>query len=113
MGGCNIDLDTILIFVRRVHHSRNVYLLPPGVEATTRTVGDPRTQFDEVWNLRRDLGVTIRQVYSEFMELTRNTPGSLCNQTKNVPQLASTRVPRAQSYSRTARRSWTPGVRTC
>ena len=31
MGGCDIDLDTILIFVRRVHHSRNVYLLSQAV----------------------------------------------------------------------------------
>jgi hypothetical protein len=69
----------------------------PGSEVTTRIVGDLRTQFDEVQNLRRDLGV-MRQLYSEFMKSTKDTLGSLRNQTQNVRQLASVKVSGARSY---------------
>ncbi|KAF9649194.1 AIP3-domain-containing protein [Thelephora ganbajun] len=68
-----------------------------GGEVTTRIVGDLRTQFDEVQNLRRDLGV-VRQLYSEFMKSTKDTLGSLRNQTQTVRQLASARVSGARSY---------------
>ena len=68
-----------------------------GSEVTTRIVGDLRTQFDEVQNLRRDLGV-MRQLYSEFMKSTKDTLGSLRNQTQSVRQLASTKVSGARSY---------------
>lgn len=68
-----------------------------GSEVTTRIVGDLRTQFDEVQNLRRDLGV-MRQLYSEFMKSTKDTLGSLRNQTQTVRQLASTKVSGARSY---------------
>jgi len=69
----------------------------PGSEVTTRIVGDLRTQFDEVQNLRRDLGV-MRQLYSEFMKSTKDTLGSLRGQTQNVRQLASAKVSGARSY---------------
>ena len=68
-----------------------------GNEVTTRIVGDLRTQFDEVQNLRRDLGV-MRQLYSEFMKSTKDTLGSLRNQTQSVRQLASAKVSGARSY---------------
>lgn len=68
-----------------------------GTEVTTRIVGDLRTQFDEVQNLRRDLGV-MRQLYSEFMKSTKDTLGSLRGQTQTVRQLASQKVSGARSY---------------
>lgn len=68
-----------------------------GTEVTTRIVGDLRTQFDEVQNLRRDLGV-MRQLYSEFMKSTKDTLGSLRGQTQTVRQLASAKVSGARSY---------------
>ena len=68
-----------------------------GTEVTTRIVGDLRTQFDEVQNLRRDLGV-MRQLYSEFMKSTKDTLGSLRNQTQTVRQLASSKVSGARTY---------------
>ena len=68
-----------------------------GGEVTTRIVGDLRTQFDEVQNLRRDLGV-VRQLYSEFMKSTKDTLGSLRGQTQTVRQLASAKVSGARSY---------------
>ena len=68
-----------------------------GTEVTTRIVGDLRTQFDEVQNLRRDLGV-VRQLYSEFMKSTKDTLGSLRGQTQTVRQLASAKVSGARSY---------------
>ena len=68
-----------------------------GTEVTTRIVGDLRTQFDEVQNLRRDLGV-MRQLYSEFMKSTKDTLGSLRNQTQTVRQLASLKVSGARTY---------------
>jgi hypothetical protein len=68
-----------------------------GSEVTTRIVGDLKTQFDEVQNLRRDLGV-MRQLYSEFMKSTKDTLGSLRGQTQTVRQLASAKVSGARSY---------------
>ena len=68
-----------------------------GSEVTARIVGDMRTQFDEVQNLRRDLGV-MRQLYTEFMKSTKDNLGSLRNQTQTVRQLASVKVSGARSY---------------
>ena len=68
-----------------------------GSEVTTRIVGDLKSQFDEVQNLRRDLGV-MRQLYSEFMKSTKDTLGSLRGQTQTVRQLASAKVSGARSY---------------
>jgi hypothetical protein len=62
-----------------------------------RIVSDLRTQFDEVQNLRRDLGI-MRQLYSEFMKQTKATLTGLRTQTQAVRQMASTQVPGARAY---------------
>jgi hypothetical protein len=66
-------------------------------EYSVRIVSDLRTQFDEVQNLRRDLG-TMRQLYTEFMKQTKDTLTGLRTQTQTVRQMASTQVPGARSY---------------
>ena len=66
-------------------------------EYSVRIVSDLRTQFDEVQNLRRDLGI-MRQLYSEFMKQTKSTLTGLRTQTQAVRQMASTQVPGARSY---------------
>ena len=43
---------------------------------TNRVVNDLKTQFDEVQNLRRDLGI-MRQLYTEFMKSTKESLGTL------------------------------------
>ncbi|KAF9453545.1 AIP3-domain-containing protein [Macrolepiota fuliginosa MF-IS2] len=64
---------------------------------TSRVVTDLRTQFDEVQNLRRDIGV-MRQLYTDFMKQTKDSLGTLRNQTQNVKQLASSSVGGARAY---------------
>jgi hypothetical protein len=64
---------------------------------SARIVSDLRTQFDEVQNLRRDLGA-MRQLYTEFMKQTKDTLTGLRTQTQTVRQMASTQVPGARSY---------------
>lgn len=64
---------------------------------TIRVVTDLRTQFDEVQNLRRDIGV-MRQLYTEFMKQTKDSLGALRNQTQNVKQLANSSVGGARAY---------------
>lgn len=64
---------------------------------TNRVVSDLRTQFDEVQNLRRDLGV-MRQLYTEFVSQTKESLGALRAQTQNVKQLASSSVGGAREY---------------
>ena len=66
-------------------------------EYSVRIVSDLRTQFDEVQNLRRDLGI-MRQLYSEFMKQTKATLTGLRTQTQAVRQMASTQVPGARAY---------------
>ncbi|TFY64773.1 hypothetical protein EVJ58_g2390 [Rhodofomes roseus] len=66
-------------------------------EYTNRVVTDLKTQFDEVQNLRRDLGI-MRQLYSEFMKQTKESLGTLRTQTQNVRQLASNKVGGARQY---------------
>ena len=66
-------------------------------EYSLRIVSDLRTQFDEVQNLRRDLGI-MRQLYSEFMKQTKSTLTGLRTQTQAVRQMASTQVPGARAY---------------
>ncbi|EIN09398.1 AIP3-domain-containing protein [Punctularia strigosozonata HHB-11173 SS5] len=66
-------------------------------ENATRIVSDLRTQFDEVQNLRRDLGV-MRQVYTDFIKQTKDSLGHLRAQTQNVRQLASAKVGGARAY---------------
>jgi len=64
---------------------------------TSRVVVDLKTQFDEVQNLRRDLGV-MRQLYTEFMKQTKESLTTLRGQTQSVKQLASTNVGGARGY---------------
>lgn len=66
-------------------------------EYTTRVVTDLKTQFDEVQNLRRDLGI-MRQLYTEFMKQTKESLGTLRQQTQTVRQLASAKVGGARAY---------------
>ncbi|KAG5653411.1 hypothetical protein H0H81_000698 [Sphagnurus paluster] len=64
---------------------------------SSRIVTDLKTQFDEVQNLRRDLGV-MRQLYTEFMKQTKESLGTLRTQTQSVKQIASTSVGGARGY---------------
>ncbi|TDL23773.1 AIP3-domain-containing protein [Rickenella mellea] len=66
-------------------------------EASSRIVVDLKTQFDEVQNLRRDLGV-IRQLYTDFMGQTKDSLSTLRTQTQNVRQLANSKVGGARAY---------------
>ena len=65
--------------------------------ASSRIVSDLKTQFDEVQNLRRDLGV-MRQLYSDFMSQTKESLGTLRTQTATVRQLATAKVGGARAY---------------
>ncbi|KAL6306126.1 actin interacting protein 3-domain-containing protein [Sparassis latifolia] len=66
-------------------------------EYSTRVVEDLKTQFDEVQNLRRDLGI-MRQLYTEFMKQTKESLGALRSQTQNVRQIATTKVAGTRSF---------------
>lgn len=66
-------------------------------EYSNRVVNDLKTQFDEVQNLRRDLGI-MRQLYTEFMKSTKESLGALRTQTQSVKQLASAKVGGARAY---------------
>ncbi|KAG2040163.1 actin interacting protein 3-domain-containing protein [Suillus americanus] len=66
-------------------------------EYSNRVVDDLKTQFDEVQNLRRDLGI-MRQLYTAFMKSTKDSLGALRTQTQSVKQLASVRVGGARSF---------------
>ncbi|KAF8636367.1 hypothetical protein AX17_003552 [Amanita inopinata Kibby_2008] len=64
---------------------------------SNRVVSDLKTQFDEVQNLRRDIGI-MRQLYTEFMKQTKESLGTLRTQTHSVRQLATTSVGGARGY---------------
>jgi hypothetical protein len=66
-------------------------------EYSSRIVTDLKTQFDEVQNLRRDLGI-MRQLYTEFMKNTKESLGTLRSQTQSVKQLANAKVGGARAY---------------
>ncbi|EAU90549.2 bud site selection protein 6 [Coprinopsis cinerea okayama7 len=66
-------------------------------EYSARVVEDLKTQFDEVQNLRRDLGI-MRQMYTEFMKQTKETLGTLRSQTQSVKQLANTNIGGSRAY---------------
>ncbi|KAI6042045.1 actin interacting protein 3-domain-containing protein [Pisolithus marmoratus] len=66
-------------------------------EYSSRVVNDLKTQFDEVQNLRRDLGI-MRQLYTEFMKTTKESLSALRTQTQSVKQLASAKVGGARSF---------------
>ncbi|ESK94859.1 hypothetical protein Moror_14132 [Moniliophthora roreri MCA 2997] len=64
---------------------------------STRVVSDLKIQFDEVQNLRRDLGI-MRQLYTEFMKQTKDSLNTLRGQTQSVKQLANSKVGGARAY---------------
>jgi hypothetical protein len=66
-------------------------------EYSNRVVTDLKTQFDEVQNLRRDIGI-MRQLYSEFIRSTKESLGVLRAQTQSVKQIANTSVGGARAY---------------
>ena len=66
-------------------------------EYTNRVVTDLKTQFDEVQNLRRDLGI-MRQLYTEFMKSTKESLNNLRTQTQSVKQLANSNIGGAREY---------------
>ncbi|KAJ7449663.1 actin interacting protein 3-domain-containing protein [Mycena latifolia] len=70
---------------------------------SSRIVTDLKTQFDEVQNLRRDLGI-MRQLYTEFMKSTKESLGTLRGQTQSVKQLATTSVGGARGYIDTGKK---------
>ncbi|KAJ7224245.1 bud site selection protein 6 [Mycena pura] len=80
----------------------------------SRVVTDLKTQFDEVQNLRRDLGV-MRQLYTEFMKSTKESLSTLRVQTQSVKQLASTSVGGAREYIDTGKKkldTWSQTILT-
>jgi hypothetical protein len=66
-------------------------------EYTSRIVTDLKTQFDEVQNLRRDLGV-MRQVYTDFAKGTKDALSTLRTQAQSVRKLATSHVGGARAY---------------
>ncbi|KAJ8095167.1 Bud site selection protein 6 [Marasmius tenuissimus] len=64
---------------------------------STRVVSDLKLQFDEVQNLRRDLGI-MRQLYTEFMKQTKDSLNTLRSQTTSVKALANSQVGGARAY---------------
>ncbi len=66
-------------------------------ERATRMVSDLKVQFDEVQNLRRDLGV-MRQIYSEFMGSTKDALGQLRGQAKSLHEVAVSQVGGSRVY---------------
>ncbi|KAG6857451.1 hypothetical protein H0H87_003518 [Tephrocybe sp. NHM501043] len=70
---------------------------------SSRVVTDLKTQFDEVQNLRRDLGI-MRQLYTEFMKQTKESLSTLKTQTHSVKQLANTGVGGARGYIDTGKK---------
>ena len=102
--GSQNRLETSVLTTPLVPQETGQFLLQPQMtgssvlsEYSVRIVSDLRTQFDEVQNLRRDLG-TMRQLYTEFMKQTKDTLTGLRAQTQTVRQMASTQVPGARSY---------------
>ncbi|KAI9509789.1 actin interacting protein 3-domain-containing protein [Russula earlei] len=102
--GTQIRLETNFLPTSSVLQETGQYFLQPQgtgssvmSEYSVRIVSDLRTQFDEVQNLRRDLG-TMRQLYTEFMKQTKDTLTGLRAQTQTVRQMASTQVPGARAY---------------
>lgn len=70
---------------------------------SSRIVTDLKTQFDEVQNLRRDLGI-MRQLYTQFMKQTKESLNTLRSQTSSVKQIALTNVGGARGYIDTGKK---------
>lgn len=62
-----------------------------GSVTSSRIVADLKNQFDEVQNIRRDLGV-MRQIYVDFTNSTKESLAALRTQTNAVRQVANTKV---------------------
>jgi hypothetical protein len=62
-----------------------------GSVAASRIVSDLKSQFDEVQNIRRDLGV-MRQIYVDFTNSTKESLASLRAQATSVRQVANTKI---------------------
>ena len=71
-------------------------------ERAARMVGDLKVQFDEVQNLRRDLGV-MRQIYSEFMGSTKDALGQLRGQAQSLREVATSQVGGSRAYIETGK----------
>ncbi|KAI0298802.1 actin interacting protein 3-domain-containing protein [Multifurca ochricompacta] len=102
--GTSTQSEASVLFTPLVPQETGQSLLQPQTtgssvmsEYSIRIVSDLRTQFDEVQNLRRDLG-TMRQLYTEFMRQTKETLSGLRTQTQTVRQMASVQVPGARAY---------------
>ncbi|KDQ06845.1 hypothetical protein BOTBODRAFT_39278 [Botryobasidium botryosum FD-172 SS1] len=65
--------------------------------SSDRIVSDLKSQFDEVQNLRRDLGV-MKQLYMGFIAQTKESIGALRTQTQSVRSAASTQVGGGRAY---------------
>jgi hypothetical protein len=72
-------------------------------EYSSRIVTDLKTQFDEVQNLRRDIGV-MRQLYTNFMKQTKESLGALKKQAHSVKQVADTNVGGARAFIETGKK---------
>lgn len=73
-------------------------------ETSSRIVADLKSQFDEIQNLRRDLGV-MRQLYTDFIGQTKESLGTLRTQTQNVKQLANTKIGGDRAYVNAGKQS--------
>lgn len=62
-----------------------------GSVTSSRIITDLKNQFDEVQNIRRDLGV-MRQIYVDFTNSTKESLSALRTQTNAVRQVANTKV---------------------
>lgn len=66
-------------------------------ERAFRMVTDLKTQFDEIQNLRIDMGV-MRQIYSDFINTTKTSFTELRAQTQNVRDLADAQAGSARAF---------------
>ncbi|KAG8884366.1 Bud site selection protein 6 [Tulasnella sp. 332] len=64
---------------------------------TSRIAHDLKSQFDEVQNLRRDLGI-MRQVYTDFMGQAKTAIGTFRSQTETVQGLANSKIGGSRAY---------------
>ena len=62
-----------------------------GSVTSSRIVADLKTQFDEVQNIRRDLGV-MRQIYVDFTNSTKESLAALRTQAAAMRQVANTKI---------------------
>lgn len=73
-----------------------------GSVVSSRIVADLKTQFDEVQNIRRDLGV-MRQIYVDFTNSTKDSIAQIRAQTNSVRQVANAKVGGARASINTGK----------